>query len=83
MTYKDKCKALKEFKESEIYADFIRLAREYYDAGFNKAMDISLDEKARVSYLDFMNGVGKTMTIFNQLEEEYKVLDERENKNGK
>ena len=46
-------------------------------------MDISLDEKARVSYLDFMNGVGKTMTIFNQLEEEYKVLDERENKNGK
>ena len=46
-------------------------------------MDISLDEKARVSYLDFMNGVGKTMTIFNQLEEEYKVLDERENENGK
>ena len=46
-------------------------------------MDISLDEKVRVSYLDFMNGVGKTMTIFNQLEEEYKVLDERENENGK
>lgn len=70
-TLQDKLKQLKDFKDSDVYKDYVKLVRQYYDGAFGNAMNQDLDKEKRVGQLDFMRGVAISLEIFNAVEEEY------------